>query len=54
MPTKTASIFVPGIMCMGIGFLFFNIFGAAFGLVLGFAMGEGYHQQYDDDHVDEI
>lgn len=54
MPTKTASIFVPGIMCMVIGFLIFNIFGAAFGLVLGFAMGEAYHHQYADDQVDEI
>ncbi|WP_408959875.1 hypothetical protein [Natrinema sp. 74] len=49
MTSKAASILIPGMMWMIIGYLLFDIYGAGFGLVLGFGMGETFYQQYGDE-----
>ena len=47
MTSKTSSLLIPGIMCMIIGFLLFHVLGAAFGLIIGLAMGEQFYQRHE-------
>lgn len=55
MTSKGASILIPGVMCMIIGFLFLHVLGAALGLILGFAMGEQYYRSHElETRIDEL
>ncbi|ELZ15976.1 hypothetical protein [Natrinema limicola] len=55
MASKSASILIPGVMCMIIGFFVLNVVGAGLGLILGFAMGECYYQRHElEKQIDEL
>ncbi|ELY65209.1 hypothetical protein [Natrinema versiforme] len=47
MTSKTHSILIPGVICMIIGFVIFNVLGAAFSLLIGFSMGEQYYRRHE-------